>query len=159
MKDKSLTFKLKCRMKELDALHRKITEFGRRTGLPAKSVLEINLALDELFTNLVSYGCAEGNEHFVRFSITLKADDLFIKMEDTGTAFNPLACIPPDLTCCLTERAIGGMGIHLVRHVMNHLAYRRCGKVNILEMKKCLAGLACGEGPKLPAGMKKTSAD
>ncbi|MFZ5571453.1 MAG: ATP-binding protein [Thermodesulfobacteriota bacterium] len=144
----SRTFTLHCRLNELERLRRRLHGFGRRAGLPPKAVWMINLVLDELFTNIISHGCGNCGEKTVRFSLSRSGDDLAIKIEDNGIPFNPLSCEAPDVSCGLTERSIGGMGLHLVKHMMDHLHYRRCRDTNILEMKKSLLAECAGKGTK-----------
>lgn len=131
-------------MTELENLRGKLSLFGQRAGLPPKAIWIINLVLDELFTNIVSYGCEDRGNDTVRFTISRIGDDLFIKMEDTCIPFNPLTSEPPDMTCGLAERCIGGIGLHLVRQMMDHLQYRRHRNTNILEMKKSLSDKCAG---------------
>ena len=96
----------------------------------------MNLALDEVVTNVVRYGfeISTGQEVAVRVETT--GDDLHSEVVDGGREFNPLNAPLPDLTAALEERALGGLGIHLVRSLMDRVEYRRENAKNVLTMRK-----------------------
>lgn len=129
-------FELKNELSELKALHRHLNNWGADIGLPADSISRINICLDELFTNIVSYGFEDGLEHFVKF--TLNGDNHFviINIEDDGKPFNPLEKIDPDFPENVESAKIGGLGILIIRKLMDNVSYdRRRGK-NKLTIKK-----------------------
>ena len=68
--------------------------------------------------------------------MSLVDNELVVKVEDDGREFNPLELPEPDLEQKLEERPIGGLGIHLVRNLMDELDYKRTHNKNILTMKK-----------------------
>ncbi len=129
-------FELKNELSELKALHRHLNNWGADIGLPADSISRINICLDELFTNIVSYGFEDGLEHIVKF--TLNGDNHFviINIEDDGKPFNPLEKIDPDFPENVESAKIGGLGILIIRKLMDNVSYdRRRGK-NKLTIKK-----------------------
>lgn len=69
-------FELKNELSELKALNEYLNKWGGDIGLPPDSILRINICVDELFTNIVSYGFDDNVEHFVKF--TLKGDNEFV---------------------------------------------------------------------------------
>ena len=135
----SISFKLKNDPCELDQLGRYIRQFGLNHGLSEKIVFEINLVLDELFTNVVSYGYTDSKKHWIRFEIHLDGTRLILRMEDNGKRFNPQTIKPPNIKCLLQEREIGGLGIHLIRKIVDDLRYERVGRKNVLTLTKNLA--------------------
>ena len=98
--------------------------------------MAVNLALEELVTNTISYGFTDAGEHVIRISLHLDGPDLHIRVEDDATAFNPLEREAPDLVTPLAERPIGGLGIHFVRTLMDDVRYERVGARNVLSMRK-----------------------
>ena len=121
---------------ELATLCERLEGIGGTLGLSRRSIFEINLALDELFTNIVSYGYTDRAEHTVRVRITAQGEVLTIELEDDGIPFNPVARLTPELPENLESCKVGGLGIHLVKNLMDDVGYRRCGGKNILTLKK-----------------------
>lgn len=131
-----VSFKLKSNLSELDALCQKLEKFGQSMGLSQKCIFEANLALDELFTNIISYGFDDKTEHTIRITISLHNDELVFNIEDDGIPFNPTEAESPDLECSIEECRIGGLGIHLAKNLMDEVCYQRCKDKNVLTLKK-----------------------
>ena len=136
MAEDKIFLELKNQLSELGRLHRTLAEFGQRHHLPAKLLLDMNLALEEIVTNVISYGFADTKEHDIRVGIFLEQGELRAAVEDDGKAFNPLALPSPDTEQLLEQRAVGGLGIHLVRKLMDEIVYQRQENRNVLVMKK-----------------------
>ena len=99
----------------------------------------MNLALDEVVTNVIRYAHDDdGRQHQIVVRLALEQDVLTAQVEDEGRAFNPVEAPAPDIGASIDERPIGGLGIHLVRSVMNSVEYRREDGRNVLTMKKKL---------------------
>ena len=94
------------------------------------------MALDEVVTNIISYAYADDTEHRVMVRVALVRDVVSVRVEDDGRAFNPLDAPPPDLRLGADERPIGGLGVHIVRSVMDSLEYHRENERNVLIMTK-----------------------
>ena len=129
-------FELKNELSELKALNQYLNIWGGDIGLPPDSILRINICIDELFTNIVSYGFEDNVEHYVKF--TLKGDNEFviINIEDDGVPFNPLEKIDPDFPENVESAKIGGLGILIIRKLMDNISYERRQGKNTLTMKK-----------------------
>ena len=138
MPKNKVSFKLKSNLSELDTLCQKLEKFGESMGLSKKCIFEANLALDELFTNIISYGFDDKNEHTISIKIALQNDELIFNIEDDGIPFNPTEVDTPDLECTIEECRIGGLGIHLAKNLMDEVCYQRCKEKNILTLKKNL---------------------
>lgn len=119
-----------------------VEAFGKANNLPVGPLAHLGLALDELLTNAVTYGAADGKGHQIDVSVTLEGHMVAVTIIDGAPPFNPLDVPPPDLTLGLDDRPIGGLGIHLVRRVMDEVLYRRDGDRNILTLRKSLAAKA-----------------
>jgi len=127
---------LKNLLSEIERMSGIVEAFWKRHGLPAKAVFEINLALDEVLTNIMSYGYDDGRPHDIVVRLSLGTGELVVEVEDDGRAFNPLEVAEPRLDQPVEERPTGGLGIHLVRCVVDGLEYRRQGDRNVLVMRK-----------------------
>ena len=132
MAKKVYSFELKNDVSELDFLCRQCEKIGRSIGVSDKSIFEMNLALDELFTNIISYGFKDHQEHTIKINIKVEDDMLDMRIEDDGIPFNPIESRTPDFQCGIEECKIGGLGIHLIKKLMGDIQYRRIGDKNVL---------------------------
>lgn len=132
-----MEFRLKNDLAEIQLLAEAVELFGEEKALPVKVIFQVNLALDELLTNTISYGYPEGGEHEILVRVTLPEDNfLLIEIRDDGFAFNPLESDEPDVDQDIDDRPIGGLGIHLVRQMVDEIEYIREDDENILVMRK-----------------------
>lgn len=138
MKKKAYSFELKNCLSELDTLCENLEQYGRQIGISKKMIFELNLALDELFTNIISYGVKDDREHLVRVTLTPEKEALCVCIEDDGVAFDPTEFEQPDVSCSVAQCKIGGLGIHIINKLMDEICYERCGDKNILRLKKKL---------------------
>lgn len=127
---------LKNKHSETRILAKGVMDFGKENNLTEDFVAEVRLALEEMFSNIVSYGFEDDREHEIVMDIELSADLLTMKIRDDGRPFNPTEYFNPDLEKPLDEREVGGLGIHLVRHVIDEWEYNSEQGKNILTMKK-----------------------
>jgi sigma-B regulation protein RsbU (phosphoserine phosphatase) len=130
--------RLRNELSELDRLHRTLTEFGGQHGLPDNVLHDLKLALEEIVTNIISYGYTDSQQHEIRVRLGIEAGEMRVDIEDDGQPFNPLEAPEVDTTKPLEERAIGGLGVHLVRKLTDGLEYRRHEGRNLLVMRKYL---------------------
>ena len=99
-------------------------------------VFKVNLALEELGLNILTHG-SSGADHKPEIEIVLTSDEgiLTIEVSDDGNPFNPLTdAAQPDINAPMDERKIGGLGVHLVRTLMEDLRYSRDDGKNRLTM-------------------------
>jgi serine/threonine-protein kinase RsbW len=136
MANTSYSFELKSDLSELDKLCENLETLGNRFGFSNKLIFEINLALEELFTNIISYGFKDGKEHIAKVTVTPQNDELCLSIEDDGKPFNPIEFETPDVSCSVEECKIGGLGIHIIKKLMDEVFYERCGNKNVLYLKK-----------------------
>jgi anti-sigma regulatory factor (Ser/Thr protein kinase) len=130
------SFELKNDLSELETLCQHLNKFGHVSGLSEACITDINICLDELFTNIVSYGFTDDLEHIIRFTINVDNNVLTLTIEDEGIAFNPLEKKDPEIPADLIDVRIGGLGIHIVRKLMDDISYERKRGKNKLTMKK-----------------------
>ena len=115
-----------------------IEVFGEENELSLKVLNTINLALDEIITNIISYGYEDNAEHIIELELVLDDEMLTVKVTDDAKEFNPLDQPEPDVTKPLEEKQIGGLGIHLIRNLLDKLDYKRIDGKNVFIMKKKL---------------------
>jgi anti-sigma regulatory factor (Ser/Thr protein kinase) len=115
----------------LDAL-----EAALRSGrLPEEAVLDLRLVAEEILSNVAKYGHADQAKHWVRVRLELVGGEVTLEFRDDGRAFDPLAARPPDFAPD-GERPIGGLGLELVRSLVDAAEYSRLGSENVLTLKK-----------------------
>ena len=131
-------FELTSNLSELNTLCRHLDECGNMMGLPQRCRSELNLGLDELFTNIISYGFEDDSEHQIKFTLTKAEKTLVVQVEDDGIPFNPLDVEGPGLHRDLDSINIGGLGIHLVKKMMDDIDYQRVEGRNKLILRKCV---------------------
>jgi anti-sigma regulatory factor (Ser/Thr protein kinase) len=107
--------------------------------LPQKCRSEIYLGLDELFTNIISYGFEDESEHQIKFTLAKAEQTLVVEIEDDGIPFNPLDAAGPEVARDLESINIGGLGIHLMKKMVDDINYQRIEGKNKLTLKKCVA--------------------
>ena len=125
-----LILTLKNDLAELARIAEAVEMHGKSRGWPARWVMNVNLSLDELITNIVSYGYRDSAEHEILVTLTEKDGALVVVLEDDGIAFDPLSAAPePELEAGVEERRIGGLGVYFVKSLMDEVAYeRRAGR-------------------------------
>lgn len=131
-----MKFTLKNKISELNKLAEELQKFSSGNNLSNEVLFDINLALDELVTNIISYGFDDNDEHLIFITILRNENSIEILLEDEGKEFNPLEQETPDLGKPIEEREIGGLGIYFVRKKMNEITYSRNGDKNILKLVK-----------------------
>jgi anti-sigma regulatory factor (Ser/Thr protein kinase) len=136
MTEGRISFELKNRLSELDTLYLNLEHFGRSLGLPQSTIFKINLALEELVSNIISYGYTDDDDHWIKIAISLEGTVLLISLEDDGIPFNPAEAKEPDCECPVEDREIGNLGIHLCKQFVDDLIYERRGNKNIVILRK-----------------------
>jgi serine/threonine-protein kinase RsbW len=139
MAPKAYSFELKSDLSELDTMCQHLETFGQKIGLSKKFIFEVNLVLDELFTNIISYGFDDDCEHVIKVTMTPENKGLCLSIEDDGKPFNPVAFKTPDVSGSIEECKIGGLGIHIIRKLMDDICYKRSKNKNVLKLKKGIA--------------------
>ena len=135
-----IAVELKNQLSEIERLARIVHDFGRRHQIEPQIIYTMKLALDEILTNIISYAYDDAKEHIIVIRLSLDQEKWTVEVEDDGRPFNPLNAPEPDTKQLLGERPIGGLGIHLVRKLIDELEYRRQNDRNILVMRLKVKG-------------------
>ncbi len=130
--------KLKNQLTELDRIAVKIEEISEQWNLPPKVSMELNLVIEELFTNVVFYAWDDQSEHEILQELTMTGPDTVqVRLTDDGKPFNLLEKKVDDVfDKPLEERKIGGLGIHFVREMMSEVLYQRSDNKNIVILTR-----------------------
>lgn len=129
-----LHLRVETRQDELDRVSAAIEDFGLEANWPMDVVFKVNLALEEIVLNVMNYG-HDGGMHEIEISLCAEENALTIEIVDDGRPFDPLNDAPiPDVNAELDERNIGGLGVHLVRKMMDDVRYRRAEGKNYLTL-------------------------
>ena len=103
-----------------------IEAHGKSRGWPMKWMMNVNLSLDELISNIVSYGYRDDGEHEILVTLTEQEEALVVDLEDDGAAFDPFTDAPgADLDSGLEERDLRGLGVHFVKSFTDKASYER----------------------------------
>ena len=121
---------------ELERLNAFLADFWTESRLPEDLAMDVTLALEEVFLNVVQHGYLDTAEHRIVVRLSLENENVALTVEDDGVPFNPLEALAPNLDLPIEQREIGGLGIHLVQRVMDGMEYARDGERNRLTMRK-----------------------
>ena len=135
-----LSILLRNHLSEMERMFEAVSVWCRQNAVSAATEYWMNLALDEIVSNLIRYGWKDDGEHQIHVRISRSEDEVRVEVEDDAAPFNPLEVPEPDIDRPLEERPVGGLGIHLVRQIMDGLDYRRLDGKNLLVMKKKTGG-------------------
>jgi anti-sigma regulatory factor (Ser/Thr protein kinase) len=127
---------LKNDLAELEKLQSFLEEIRHELSFSKKCQFETNLALEELFSNVLFYGFKTHTSHLVKITISASHGILNIRVMDDSEPFNPLEAMKPDLRYDVENCPLGGLGIHLIKALMNDIQYKRHQNKNVLTMKK-----------------------
>ena len=127
-------------VEELPALVEFLQRVWQDWALPAAAAFPFELALDEVFMNVVMHGTTpDGSPREVSVLLRHAGSAVTMVMEDDGPAFDPLTLDAPDIDAPIEERELGGLGVFLVRELMDELSYAYTGTHNQLTMRKVVS--------------------
>lgn len=127
------------RLPDIEEVQQRFDGFAREHRVPERVRRSIHVAVDELLNNIISYAFEDDDAHPIDLTIQLHQDRLSVTIADDGRAFNPFSAPSPDIEMLLAERKVGGLGIHVVRHVVDNRIYQRRHGRNIVTVEKYLA--------------------
>lgn len=126
-------------MEYMDMVISGVDAFLEACVCPMKTIMKIRLCVEELYVNVVSYAYAgkNGTCTIELESVIEEAGcEVCIRMRDQGTPFDPFAKEDPDITLSADEREIGGLGIYMVKNIMDTVSYEYNQQENIVTMTK-----------------------
>jgi serine/threonine-protein kinase RsbW len=131
-------FEIKNDLAEIEPLTLAVVRYCHESGIDEAACFDVQLALVEAVSNTIKYGYQDKRVHFIRVRVGLEPKELFLEIEDDAGSFNPLDAPAPDFSLPVEERPIGGLGVYLMRTVMDQIDYQRAGAKNVLRMKKAV---------------------
>jgi serine/threonine-protein kinase RsbW/sigma-B regulation protein RsbU (phosphoserine phosphatase) len=130
------------RLTEIPRLAAIVDAFCSRQDFDPSIAHAVNLALDELLTNTISYGYEDEAEHRIDVALSLDEGTLSVLLRDDAAAFDASVPPAPDLDADVDERTVGGLGVHFVHTLMDAVDYRRADGHNELTLTKRIAPAA-----------------
>ena len=114
-----------------------VEEAGARWRVDREDVVRILIAVEELVTNIVKYGYGPtGEAGAATLTLRLEGDRLTTVIVDNSDPFDPFAAPDPDLEAPIEARRVGGLGLYLVKTLMDQTRYRRDGGQNVVEISR-----------------------
>ncbi len=133
---RKLSLEIEPSVEELSTITAAVEQFGDAEQWAPDLVFQINLVIEELGLNIMTHGMSEDLEK-IGITLTAEGESLTIEIVDNGRPFDPTSDAPePDLNSEIGERSIGGLGVHIVRSLMDSLCYRRQGGRNHVTLVK-----------------------
>ena len=123
---------------EISRLNGFIEEIGEEFGLTPDVVFNLNLVLEEAVVNVINYAYPKEDHQWIYLSAKLQDGTIILVLTDTGKEFDPTMAPEADITLSADEREIGGLGIFLIRQIMNEVKYERIDGKNVLTLEKKL---------------------
>jgi serine/threonine-protein kinase RsbW len=128
--------KIKNQVGELEHVNQFIEEIGEELGLDMELQMNLNLVMEEMVSNVIFYAYPEGADADIELMAESNGKELTFVLSDQGREFDPTAKEDNDLDINPAERELGGMGIYIVKNIMNQVTYQRLEGKNLLTMKK-----------------------
>ncbi len=127
------------RFDQLDTLRRFAVQAAADAGLKEPALSAVEMAVDEACSNIVEHAYAGIRDGQIECTCGSTQDAFIVILRDRGRSFDILNVPPPDLTSDLEERHVGGLGIFLMRHLMDEVRYEHLGEAgNVLTLVKRL---------------------
>ena len=123
-------------LNEIATLANFIETLGEELSLSAEITMNINLALEEAVANIIMYAYPPQEVQEILLKVSANANQLIFLLTDKGLSFDPTQVEDVDLTLSIEDRPIGGLGVFLIRSIMNEVSYQRLDNENRLIMKK-----------------------
>lgn len=123
---------------EIARLNEFVEEIGNDFSLSPEVIFNLNLVLEEAVVNIINYAYPKEEHEKIYLSAKLHNDSIILVLTDTGKEFDPTMVPDTDITLSADERPIGGLGIFLIRQIMNEVKYERIDGKNVLTLEKKL---------------------
>ncbi|MBO4785588.1 MAG: ATP-binding protein [Prevotella sp.] len=132
--------RIKNHLDELERVNRFVEEIGEELGLDMELQMNLNLVMEEMVVNVISYAYPQGKEADIELLAESDGKELTFVLSDRGKEFDPTMneTGDTDMDVNPAERDLGGMGIYIVKNIMNEVTYQRLEGKNLLTMKKSI---------------------
>lgn len=123
---------------EISSLAEFVEELCAELSVSDELTMNINLALEEAVANIIMYAYPSQEQHDILLRATISPSQLVFLLTDNGQSFDPTEVEDANISLSIEERPLGGLGIFLIRSIMNEVSYQRLDGENRLTMKKDL---------------------
>lgn len=134
----TLELRITSELDDIDEVNERFNAFAGAHAVPDAARRTFNIAFDDLLNNVVSYAYKGSPDQVIDVRIELAPDHLEASVSDDGPMFDPFALEAPDVGLDVEERIIGGLGVHLVRTMMDEVHYHRVDDRNVVVIRKYL---------------------
>jgi serine/threonine-protein kinase RsbW len=134
--DHTICLELTNRLSELVRIQEALEANAARMGVSANMLMSLNLVVEEAFTNIVNYAYVDQEQHTIGICINSNDQRLVITLTDDGQPYDPTQKADPDIELPAEKRQVGGLGIFLIRKIMDKVAYERKDNKNNLILTK-----------------------
>ena len=134
MDDFQLT--IKNELSNIDLVNDRFKAFAHGKEIPKNVVGAVCMVFDDLLTNIISYAYKDDEQHDIGIQVFLKKNSIVIIIIDDGFPFDPFQGDAPETQLSIEERDVGGLGIHLVKEIMDDVSYQRKTNQNIVTLTK-----------------------
>ena len=121
---------------QVDTVRKFFDDYSKENKLTEKTVHDIQMALDELLTNIVNYGYEDSDEHKIDVRFGINDDAVRVEIIDDSKPYNILEQENPDISLSVEDKPIGGLGIFLIKKLMSNVDYYTKEGKNHLVMTK-----------------------
>jgi serine/threonine-protein kinase RsbW len=143
----SFSRQLNSRAPEIAELADAVEEWAATTGVQERTIRYVNIILDELIANIVAHAYRNCNDGIIEVNADYDGHRVCVTLRDYGPEFDPTSLPPADTEKDIDEREIGGLGVHFVRKLADHLSYQRHdGVANVVVFCKAEASPESGPG-------------
>ena len=123
-------------LESLASLTKEMETFGSTAGIPDNVMMQLSLVVEEIITNAMKYGYSSGQRRHAEVTVMLSPGMVRLEIGDDGNPFNPAWAPVPDIHSPIKKRSIGGLGLHLIRQLMDSFEYERKNDRNLVTVKK-----------------------
>lgn len=120
----------------LEDVRRFVVTHAQQAQLPEDAVEQFRIAVDEACTNVIEHAYHGQDGHEVDIAIIVDPDRFTVRIRDEGDPFKESSYHEPDLVELTRKRRKGGLGVHIIRRLMDRVEYRTRGRVNEIRMTK-----------------------
>ena len=125
-----------CSTEHLETVRRFVEDHAREAHLPPADVEECKLAADEACTNVIKHAYKCDTQQQIEVAVIVAPDRFTVRIRDEGLPFRSDLYSEPDLPRALKQRRRGGLGVHIMRSMMDEVQYRKRGDVNEVHLTK-----------------------
>lgn len=130
------TLSVQASTKHLAEVRDFVAKYARKSGFKSQEVADIRLAVDEAYTNIIKHSYKDNEHQSVDIELGYTNNEFWVSLLDTGKAFDPSSYTKPNICQKIKEKKRGGVGVYLIKKLMDEVTYRKKGSANVICMTK-----------------------